>query len=256
MTDLQVLQFNARALTENSKIQFALNKYGGGWHLQTCIPYHDCMCADLLDDPGRIFDYTPTNVPIQESIKYFMTLSRSNGRNYVMRDNGHLHNCIYAPNCKNFRGDQSYECACDMVRKNPEQFFKIPLQDRFKFPMPSEVQNLRNEWDESESYCKIKKFNILCRVLGKTCKIVLTHTGHHLTTCTWSWANNGPCCCHCSNAVFHPETFFLQQMDGDKFKIYGEDVMHSKDCVRVKALHNPYDCFPKSLKCTCHFVEK
>lgn len=141
MTDLQVLKFNARAQSEGfNNIQFAWS-IGLGWHLQTCLTYGPCICTDLLDDPGRIFDHLPSNVFIEKDVKYFMTLAAKHNKYYVMHDNGHLFNCIYAPNGQQFRGDELYECACYMVRKNPEQFFNIPLQNRFQLPMSSDVKN-------------------------------------------------------------------------------------------------------------------
>lgn len=248
MSDILALKFNARALSEGSSIQMVHSRYG--WHLQTCFPVYDCICPDLLNDPGRIFDNTPSNVPMEESIKHFRFLAKKNHRDFIMRDNGHLCNCIYTKGAERLRGDQQYECACFMLRKNPEQFFKIPLKDRQKI-LTTEIKDLRNEWFKLDEECKTKKFNILCRVLGKTFEFISTESaGYHLNTCPFSYSNTGPDTCGCSIPINYPAKYFIQWMN-EKCKIRGEEKLHSKDCARVQLLFKPYDTFPEYFNCTC-----
>lgn len=156
MSDFMALRFNARALSENSKLKMVHNKWYG-WHLQTCIRVCDCICNKLLNDPGCIFDDTSTIISAEESLNHFNYLSWKreeefdrNGnltltvrpRKYKIDDDGHLFNCINGKLNEHFRDNQQYDCACAMVIKNPERFFKIPLSDWCKSPIPKEIQTL------------------------------------------------------------------------------------------------------------------
>lgn len=74
------------------------------------------------------------------------------------------------------------DCEMSIAMNNPEQFFNIPLEDRFALSTPTEIRELQKEW--VNSYDGPRKFNIQCRVLGKILKFVKTEShGYHLNTC-------------------------------------------------------------------------
>lgn len=143
MTDLLVQRFNARAQAEGFKIKLINNGVRSGWHLQTCLNIYECHCQDLLHDSGCIFDDLPTHISVDDGIHYFNYLARKYNKPYILRKDGHMYNCIYTDAAIGICAeDQHYECVCIMLRKNPEQFFKIPLHDRYKPTTSKEIKEL------------------------------------------------------------------------------------------------------------------
>lgn len=254
-------KFNARARSKKLNLKM-IPRSKKNWHLETCSSLQNCTCTDLLNDPGRIFDDTPSHISPDERDWYFDMLAFKNGKEYcAARGDIHFSSC-----------SEVFECACSMVTKNPEHFFNVPLEDRFQLPTLTEIQELREEWMEKEMFnfdvmkltktdCleewldnkkeKIKKFNIVCRVLGKALKFVETELdGYHLNNCWDGHYYN------CEEILDNPKEFFIythyfMSSHDKKYTIIGEKNIHVKECPRVQILCDPYKKFPESFECTC-----
>lgn len=233
-TDRLAHKFNERANTEGFNLKMVRNDFND-WHLQTCI-FHHCACSDLLDDPGRIFNATPSLISENESVWYFTLLALRHKRIYRLGYDGHLTSCT-----------KTDDCACLTMRKNLEHFFNVPPEDRFQLPTWTEIGELEKEWADDD----IKKFNIICQILGKALKFVKTESyGNHLNKCGYEGY------CICNDALNYPTNYFICEFDvNGKCQIRDESVWHFKKCACLNMLRNPYKKFPKYFKCNCNNVK-
>lgn len=255
-------KFNARALYQGSKMKIV--RCSKGWKLEMCYYHHiitrsgddlhidtssaHCVCSQLLNDPGCIFDDTPTQVPIDERIVYFSVLAQKNGSNLLMLRNGHLSSCL----CSIFK-KLHCRCACSRLRANPEHFFDIPMQDRYKPPTLSEVVTLQKKWMSVN--WKVERFNIVYRILGKTLMFINNElNGYHLNTCWRSRCkrkDNSYILCHCSQLLSDPKNYFIESVFNRTLK---SQFRHSANCVYAKMLQNPYDMRPEYIQCNVNNV--
>lgn len=244
---LLVHKFNARARSERSKIKMVLRErtivgwkgqviYMNVWHLQYCKKYSHCICKDVLNDPGCIFDNTPSQIPVGECIWYFEMLAIQNYKTYFLGCQRHFLRC-----------NGKCVCANSIAKKNPEQFFNVPSEDKFRLLTMTEIRELRKEWINLND--KIRKFNIVCRILGKVLTFVKTESaGYHLNRCGY----DGIFICECKKALNTPAKYFVSYLGNNKYRIRDEDEIHSEDCARVKILRNPYERFPDNFDCNCN----
>lgn len=244
MTEDAVAEFNRRA---NQTCYMTSNYWGV--HLVTCKRWDGdpCICDDLLRDPGRIFDesISPSQVPKEEAADYFNWLARKHGKKYLMiRRDGHL------VDCTNNRSNVK-QCPCARLLRDPERFFRI--QNRFNRSRlnDTEIRDLKLEW--AKTGCRQEKFNVLCRLLGKTIRYVRHEGEYHLYTCSWSFRTVGPPACGCNKPVEYPFEFFVESILKNSYKLRGEEGYHHKECTRVETLVSPklYDEFPEHIECDC-----
>lgn len=227
-------KFNLRARNAGLKVRMVY--YRSGWHMKSCVRCSHCICTDLLYDSGRVFNDSPSEIQEYQKLKYFVFLSSGIDRyKFNMNDNGHFHYCKKLWKSR-------LECPCELAIKNPEQFFKIPLHERYKPPSKFEIQELREKWNKER--CLKKKFNIFCRVVGIFLKF---KDDGHLNNCY------GNCCIRCELAAVFPEDQFIEYIKSDlnTYLTFDDSAYHSENCARVKILQDPFKQFPENFKCTC-----
>lgn len=248
---LLVRKFNARCRSEGLKLK--MENDCNYWHLKNCDFGRLCPCIDILNDPGRIFEDKPSQIPTNDRIWYFNMLALKNRKKYSLEDNGHCLRCT-----------EKLNCVCLIARNNPEHFFNVPPEDRFRIPIPTDIRDLQEEWTGLND--NIRKFNIVCRVLGMVLKFVETKSaGYHLNCC----GRIGYCICE--KALNEPANYFIHCIEKElnesaNYFIHSQlrkkyvienvkyvvgNVSHLKNCSIVKILSNPYEKFPEYVKCNC-----
>lgn len=236
-------KFNAKAHSEGSKLKMCKREmvFAGRtieiettWHLQDCKRNNIyCMCNYILKDPSCIFENTPSQILLGEREWYFGKLGWKNGTIFNLKTKKHFCFTPYV----------MCDCVKSRAIRNPEHFFRIPLEDRFKLPTESEIQELKKEWKNAKD--NVRKFNIVCRVLGKILAFIKTEDGYHLNNCGYY--------CKCKIALETPETYFVLDVLNENY-IIRDEITHLKDCARLKILCNPYKKFPKNFDCHCNSV--
>lgn len=117
-------KFNVRARSGGSKIKmiFCSSKFKSGfdtWHIESCeqkrYDSQHCVCIDLLNDPGCIFDNDGSSQILKwEGDWYFNVMAEKHEKPYRITSDGHLNCCNKLFN----------ECPCFRLTSNPEHFFQ------------------------------------------------------------------------------------------------------------------------------------
>lgn len=137
---LLATKFNAKSHSKGSKLKmeryytnkiiYESREFNIHYHLQSCLnckhAYKFCACPDLLSDPGRIFDNTPCQIPIDDRVWYFEMLLYKHCKMCSLERDKHFDCC-----------NRTSKCPCWMAIRNPEFFLTFRQGIDFDFrPRP------------------------------------------------------------------------------------------------------------------------